>query len=98
MSSKTICFLTTLDTLQYCHKVVFLFQSFLVITVHTTKKYSSLGFVSWRGIPPNDSITEKKLELKKWKVIKQILKSSAIHIFMSDTKYSTITGLPTMKL
>ena len=33
MSSKTICFVTTSNTLKYCYKVVFLFQSFLVITV-----------------------------------------------------------------
>ena len=30
---KTICFVTTSNTLKYCYKVVFLFQSFLVITV-----------------------------------------------------------------
>ena len=34
MSSRTICFLTPLNTLRYYYKVVFLFQSFLVITVH----------------------------------------------------------------
>ena len=33
MSSKTICFVTTSNKLKYCFNVVFLFQSFLIITV-----------------------------------------------------------------
>ena len=34
MSSKTICFITTSNTPKYCYKVVFLFESFLVLTVY----------------------------------------------------------------
>ena len=33
MSSKTICFVTISNKLKYCFNVVFLFQSFLIITV-----------------------------------------------------------------
>ena len=34
--SKTIFFVTTSNTLKYCYKVIFIFPSFLVITVPET--------------------------------------------------------------
>ena len=45
MFSKTICFVATSNTPKYCYKVVFLFQSFLVITEARNEpaKFASLS-------------------------------------------------------
>ena len=53
MSSKIICFVTS-KTLKYCYKVVFLFESFLVITALFDHDEINITEVSTTVIPIND--------------------------------------------